>query len=228
MFVRVCLMHMRDESDRIWFDLNLGPDGKPVPNMVYFGSWGSLNGVDKAFGVLLSPEGTIDLGSTKDFNSRLHGTNIFDRALNIGEYVTIWWNLNLGLEEHVYEVEMVTQLSAATDLVSPGEVKAVIVDSFKNLPRVRARVKKSFDIVGFDSTVYRPPVGVEGDVAIFQDQLIFCPDNAVAKNGDLITVAVNPDDLEIDYEAKEFDGEDLPASGQVQSATIVTTSVSRG
>jgi len=36
-------------------------------------------------------------------------------------------------------------------------------------------------IEGYDDTIYQPPIGVEGDVAIFQAQYIFCPDGAVSK-----------------------------------------------
>lgn len=56
---------------------------------------------------------------------------------------------------------------------------------------------RSFDIKGYDGRVYRPPVGVQGDVAIFQEAVIFCPDHAVAKNGQLITVVVDPQDIEL-------------------------------
>ena len=65
------------------------------------------------------------------------------------------------------------------------------------LPRFRARVVRSFEITGYDGVVYSPPVGVEGDLANFHGSYVFCPDNAVAKNGDLITVVVDENDLEM-------------------------------
>jgi hypothetical protein len=139
----------------------------------------------------------IDMGSNWDINHRFHKTNLLRRKMVPSEYVTVWWKWGTESEEHTYIIEAVLQLSAVSDLVSLAAASTFLVPSLAKLPRFRARVKRSFDIAGYDDVVYRPPVGVEGDVAIFQDDYVFAPDNALSKKGELITVAVDPDDLEL-------------------------------
>ena len=197
MMVRVCLRHVGPNGDRWRFDLTLGPDLLPLADKVHFGFWGALDGVGDAFGVLLRPDGVLDLGSDWDSHNRFHKTNLLQRKMVPGEYVTVWWKWGTTHDEHTYVIEAVMQLSAVTDLVSLSEATTFLVPSLENLPRFRARVKRSFDIEGYDDVVYRPPVGVEGDIAIFQDEYVFAPDNAISKKGELITAVVDPDDLEL-------------------------------
>lgn len=197
MFVRVCLRHVGEDGDRCRFDLSLGPDLLPLADKVHFGFWGALDGVHESFGVLLTPEGVIDLGSGWDLHDRLHKTNLHQRRMELGQYVTIWWKWGAAQDEHTYIVEAVLQLSAVTDLVTLPGASSFLAPDLAKLPRFRARVKESFDIKGYDNVIYRTPVGVEGDIANFQGSYVFCPDNAVARNGDLITVCVDIESLEM-------------------------------
>jgi len=197
MQIRVCLRNVNSDGDRLRFDLTLHPDLKPVADKVYFGFWGAVGGVGDAFGVLLSPEGVIDLGSGYELYDRFHKTNLMQRQVTLGQYVTVWWDWGGNKEENTYQMEAVIQLSAVTELVTLQRATGLLVTHMSDLPRFRARVIRSFDIKGYDGRIYRPPVGVQGDVAILQSITIFCPDNAVAKNGQLITVAVDPKDIEL-------------------------------
>jgi hypothetical protein len=197
MFVRVTLRHVGQEGDRCRFDLSLGPDLIPLADKVYFGFWGSLDGIRESFGVALTPEGLINLGAGFETEDRLHKTNLHQRKIEIGQYVTIWWQWGGRPQEHTYIIEAMLQLSALTELVTVSDASNFLVPKLAKLPRFRARVVRSFEITGYDGVVYLPPVGVEGDIGIFQDLYVFCPDNAVAKNGDLITVVVEENDLEM-------------------------------
>lgn len=169
----------------------------PLADKVHFGFWGSLDGIHESFGVALTPNGFIDLGSGFETEERLHKTNLHQRKMETGQYVTIWWQWGGRPEENTYIIEAMLQLSALTDIVSVSDASSFFVPELAKLPRFRARVVRSFEITGYDGVVYVPPVGVEGDIAIFQNFYVFCPDNAVAKNGDLITVAVDENDLEM-------------------------------
>lgn len=197
MFMRVCLRHVGEGGDRCRFDLSLGPNLHPLTDKVHFGFWGALDGVHESFGVLLKPDGVIDLGSGWELPDRLHKTNLHDRRMELGQYVTIWWTWGDTQEENTYIVEAVLQLSGLTDLVTVPIAASFLTPDLVQLPRFRARVNKSFDISGYDDVIYRPPVGVEGDVANFHGDYIFCPDNAISKNGEQITVFVNAGHLEM-------------------------------
>ena len=204
MFVRVCFKQVGDDGDRLRFDISLGVDKKPLPTMSYFGFWGSMQRGELANGVLLDPEGVIDIGHGVEINDRYHRSNIFERKLDLGQYVTVWWNFSGEADESTYIVEAITDLAAISPATPPDFATKFLVDAVTKLPRFRARVIKSFDIEGYDNTVYRPPIGVEGDIAIFQDVYVFCPDDAVAKSGEMITAVVKPDEVEIFNESGEF------------------------
>jgi hypothetical protein len=202
MFVRVCFRQVGDDGDRLRFDISLDASLRPLPIMSYFGFWGSLQRGEMATGVLLDPQGVIDVGG--DANSRYHRTNVFERKVDLGQYVTVWWNFGGVEEEHTYMVEAMTDLTAISNANSPKFATTYLVDTVSKLPRFRARVIKSFDIEGYDNTVYRPPVGVEGDIAIFQDAYVFCPDDAIATSGEMITAVVEFDEVEILNPSGEF------------------------
>lgn len=197
MIVRVSLKHTYDATGRIRFDLNVGLNMRPLPNALYFGFFGAFNDTEFSNGVLLKPDGFIDMGSGYTAGGRFHKTNILTKKIELGEYVTVWWKWGAEPIEATYVIEAVTVLSAVTEVVKISEATSFHVESIYGLPRFRARVVRSFDIEGYDGVVYRPPVGVEGDVANFQDYCVFCPDEAVAKDGQMITVIVDGDSLEL-------------------------------
>lgn len=197
MFVRVSLRYVGEGDDRCRFDLSVGPDLFPLADKVYFGSWGALDGLHESYGAALTTAGLIDLGSVWGAVDRLNKTNLLQRKMEPGQYVTIWWKSDGKEEECTYVVESVLQLSALTDLVKLPDASSFLVPELAKLPRFRARVIKSFGIKGYDDVVYRPPIGVEGDVANFQGSYVFCPDNAIARNGDLITARVDIVNLEM-------------------------------
>jgi hypothetical protein len=170
---------------------------RPLQNISYFGFFGSLNDTEYSNGVLLKSDGIIDMGYGFEMSGRFHKTNLLTKKIELGEYVTVWWKWDAEPSEVTYVVEAVTVLSAVTEVVKIPEATSFHIESIYSLPRFRARVVKSFDIEGYDGVIYRPPVGVVGDVAYFQGYCIFCPDDAVSKDEQLITVLVDEDDLEL-------------------------------
>jgi hypothetical protein len=197
MIVRVCMRQVGPDTDRLRFDISLGSDKKPLPDIAYFGYIGPFNGDEISAGALLTSDGQIDLGYWWDRNNRFHKTNLLTKTIEIGQYVTVWWDFDAISEETTYVIEAVTQLSAVTELISMSDATRFQCQEVNEVPRFRGRVKKSFDICGYDNRVYRPPIGVEGDVANLQGAYFFCPDNAIAKNGDLITVLLDPENIEM-------------------------------
>lgn len=200
MIVRVCLKSTGDETARLRFDLNVSGEMRPLPNIAYFGFFGALNDTELSNGVLLKSDGVIDMGYGFEMSGRFHKTNLLEKKIELGGYVTVWWKWGAEPSEDTYVIEAVTVLSAITEVVKIPKATSFLLESIYSLPRFRARVVKPFDIEGYDGLTYRPPVGVEGDVAIFQDCYVFCPNGAVSKNGDLITVTVEPDDIELIFD----------------------------
>lgn len=203
MIVRLCLKGVDEIGDRIRFDLSVGEDMKPLPDIVYFGYNGSLNQSEWSSAIILKPDGIIDLGSGSESAGRFHRTNLLNKKIEIQNYITIWWK---WAENHpsTYVVEAVTVLSAVTEIVTIAKATFFNIQSLDGLPSFRGRVTRSFDIVGYDDVVYRPPVGIEGDLAMLHGNLIFCPDNAIAKNGQLVTSIVSADDIELIFNKVEL------------------------
>jgi hypothetical protein len=197
MFVRVCLKNTADADDRIRIDLNVGLNMLPVPGIVYFGLWGPLDENGNSSGILLRSDSVIDLGGGYDLNDRFHKTNLHARRMEVGQYTTMWVKWGTDEQEHTYVIEAVMQLSAVTDVVLIADVTSSGIKTLEQLPIFRARVRKSFNIAGYDDTVYRPPIGVEGDVAYLQGCYVFSPDNAIAKDGKTITAIVDASNLEL-------------------------------
>ena len=197
MIVRVCMREVGPDTDRLRFDVSLGSDMKPLPDIAYFGYIGPFNGDEISAGALLNADGQIDLGFWWARNNRFHKTNLLTKRIEIGQYVTVWWDFESTAKETTYVIEAVTQLSAVTELISRPDATRFQCQKIDEIPRFRGRVKNSFDIRGYDKRVYRPPIGVEGDIANFQGAYYFCPDNAVAKNGDLIMVLLDPENIEM-------------------------------
>lgn len=197
MIVRISLKATNGQEYRVRFDLSLGKDMKPLANMAYFGFYGSFRNTEVSSAILLNADGTIDMGYGFETSGRFHRTNLLSKTVALNNYVTIWWKWEAEPEETTYLVEAVTVLSAITEDVKFEKVTKVNVETLLGLPTFRGRVIRSFDIVGYDDVVYCPPIGVEGDLAVFQGNLIFCPDNAVSKNGMLLTEIVDIGDVEL-------------------------------
>lgn len=204
MIVRVSLRSTLDQTGKLRFDLNVGSDLMPLPNIAYFGFFGAFNDTEYSSGVLLKADGSIDMGTGYETSGRFHKTNILARKIKLGEYATVWWKWDAEPSEETYVVEAVTVLSAVTEVIKIPEATSVHIESIYGLPRFRARVVRSFNIEGYDGVVYRPPVGVVGDVAYFQDCCIFCPDGADAKDGQMITVTVDEANLELLFDKSDI------------------------
>jgi hypothetical protein len=197
MIVRVTLKSTDAVGERIRFDLSVDKDMRALPGISYFGFYGAMVDTELSGAVLLNTEGVIDLGWGFEARGRFHKTNVLNKKIEMGGYATIWWKWDTEPTEATFVIEAVTQLSAVTDLVTIPEATSVRIETIEGLPKFRARVVESFDIDEYDGVVYRPPVGVEGDVAYFQDQCVFCPDGAISKDDRLITVSVDPAVLEL-------------------------------
>jgi len=141
-------------------------------------------------------DGVIDMGSCYETSGRFHKTNLLNKKIELGGYVTVWWKWDAEPSEETYVIEAVTVLSAVTEIVKIPKATSFLIETILGLPRFRARVSRFFDIEGYDGVVYRPLVGAEGDVAISQDCTVLCPDDAVSKSGDLITASVELGDIE--------------------------------
>jgi len=89
MIVRVCLKSTGDETDRLRFDLNVGDEMRPLPNIAYFGFSGALNDMELSNGVLLKSDGVIDMGYGFEMSGRFHKTNLLEKKIELGGYVTV-------------------------------------------------------------------------------------------------------------------------------------------
>jgi hypothetical protein len=194
---RVCLKSMDAQSERLRFDLVLGDDAVPLQDIMYFGFRGAFGDAVDASAVLLNPEGIIDLGPYYEEASRRHRTNLLQRMMRVGEYVTVWWKFGGWEEATTYVIESMTDLAALRRRTDLATATVCWVPKLDTLPQFRARVRESFDIEGFDDVVYRPPVGVEGYAGILQDVLYFCPDEAFDKAGRQIIAPAEPEWLEL-------------------------------
>jgi hypothetical protein len=196
--LRVCLRNTDVHDERIRFDVSVDEVMKPLSEIAYFGYCGSLNDTEYSTAMMLCADGIIDSGCGFDTRARYHRTNLLTKRIKLGEYITIWWSWGNEPIESTFMVEAATVLSAVTESVTIQDATKFYIESISALPRFRARVVKTFNIVGFDNVVYRPPIGVEGMVAAHTDtSCIFFPDNAISKSGAMISAVVNLNHLEL-------------------------------
>jgi hypothetical protein len=113
--------------------------------------------------------------------------------------VTVFWRLKEAApEDAIYCVEQLYKLSEISNELDLARVTQTYKLGDIELPKFRARVICSFNILGYDDTVYVPPVGVEGDIAFLKDAFYFCPDQAISiKEGKQIIAVVDPSCVEI-------------------------------
>lgn len=108
--MRITLRSVDDEWDRIRFDLSIDESHKVKREMVYFGFEGSLNNTENSHPLMLNQQGLIDLGDGFEAYSRHHKTNLFEKKIELKQYVTIWWKNGTETIEAVYFVEALTPL----------------------------------------------------------------------------------------------------------------------
>jgi hypothetical protein len=203
MIIRVRLTNTTVPEDIFLFDLMVDEFFMPLPEYPYFGYCGALNHTEDGYGVLLTADGVIDLGSLFSGDSRYHKTNLRQRKMVAGEYITIWVKFSGPAEEVTYRIDRVVQLSSVTPLVSFSKATQRSIQTVRGLPVFRARTVNPIVINGFDNTTYRPPIGTLGDIVRTQDTFLFYPDDAVAKNGQMIHVPIDPNDVQLIVQADE-------------------------
>lgn len=81
-----------DHGDNYVFDLTLNDDNKPVYRHPCFGVWGYITDDNERFPFILTGDGMLDFGCQTDEGEwdRYHQTNIFEKFIRIGEYITIY------------------------------------------------------------------------------------------------------------------------------------------
>ncbi len=197
MFSRICFHNAGVGTERIYVDMNLDTEFRIVPGIPYFGLYESKADTEVGGGIVLTPAGEFDLGWGFESSGRFHRTNLRLKKIELGGYMTVWWKWDAEPEEQTYVIASVTKLSETATKTDIPKATKFHIQTLEGLPKFRARVKRSFDIKGYDNTIYRPPVGVEGDVTRFQEYCVFCPDGATSKTGQLIVTDVDPDDIEL-------------------------------
>lgn len=194
MFVRARFTSTTEQDHRFYFDLIVDDGYVAAAELVYFGFFGSLAKADQGHGVILLPAGFIDFGEPYLTDQRYWQTNIHERAMRLGEYVTVWEKGDAP-SEATYRIDAITDLSFVKS-AQPFQ-PTLWKPSAQDIPQFRARTIQHIDIKGYDRMIYRPPIGTLGYVARVQTHLVFYPDNAVAKNRHMIDVCVNADDIEL-------------------------------
>jgi hypothetical protein len=198
MMIRVNLTNPADKKDRVYLDLSVDDQMKPLPDIPYFGFVGSLNNSADGFGALLLGNGTI--------NETYGRTNLRNHPIVVGEYVTIWWRQQTGPEVEVtYQIAAATQLSAITQFSGLPKATVFAIASLDEIPHIRARLIRPVQIEGYDDTVYCAPTGTEGDIAFAHDTYIFFPDGAVSQDGKIIDTTVDGDDVELIFDDEVID-----------------------
>jgi hypothetical protein len=203
MIIRVRFTNTTVPEDIFLFDLMVDEFFVPLPEYPYFGYCGALNHTEDGYGVLLMGDGVIDLGSTVSSDSRYHKTNLRQRRMVGGEYITVWAKFSGPAEEVTYRIDRVVQLSSVTPLVSFCKATQRSIQTVRGLPVFRARTVTPIVIKGFDNATYRPPIGILGDVVRTQGTFLFFPDDAVAKDGRMIHVLIDPGDVQLVVESDE-------------------------
>ena len=120
---------------------------RPLPDIAYFGFYGALADTELSSAVLLSAEGLIDLGWGFETRGRFHQTNILSKRIELEGYATIWWKWEAEPVETTFVIEAVTHLTAISGHVDIPKATSVHVETVEGLPKFRARVVKSFNIV---------------------------------------------------------------------------------
>jgi hypothetical protein len=116
MMVRIHFKDMDPEGegrDDYTFDIQVDAENKPVAGIPFFGIWGQFSDRNNCYPVLLQRNGQIDLGSQADLPAtkedrleRFQRTNLRDRKMVLGEFVTFW----VDDEEFPYKISNVQKL----------------------------------------------------------------------------------------------------------------------
>lgn len=114
-YVRVKLVWPSDPSDTPYsFDLLLDLEGRVVGDWPIFGVAGGVRG-DYAYPLILGREGQLDYGASTAIQERFQRTNLRERCIRVGEYVTIW---SVHGEEWTYRLQDVFVLAQHRVLVA--------------------------------------------------------------------------------------------------------------
>jgi hypothetical protein len=116
MMVRIHFKDIDPEGegrDDYTFDIQVDAENKPVAGIPFFGIWGQFSDHNNCYPVLLQRNGQIDLGSQADLAAikedrleRFQRTNLRDRKMVLGEFVTFW----VDDEEFPYKISNVQKL----------------------------------------------------------------------------------------------------------------------
>jgi len=78
--------------------------------MSFFGYWGFFQHAEEGFGILLSSDGLIDIAYDSDLKHEYRRSNILERKIMAGEYVTFFWKEEGAETESTYEAEALADL----------------------------------------------------------------------------------------------------------------------
>jgi hypothetical protein len=112
MMLRVHFKEIDSESegrDDYTFDIQVEAENKPVGGIPFFGLWGQFSDDQNCYPALLRKDGQIDLGNyehldPREWNrdDRFQRTNLRDRPMVLGEFVTFWIHDHDSNQEEAY------------------------------------------------------------------------------------------------------------------------------
>jgi len=115
-YVRAKLVWPSDPADTPYvFDLLLDANERIIGNWPIFGVSGGVRG-DASYPFVLGSEDQIDYGVGCEGRYRFERTNLRERLIRIGEYVTIW---NADDEEWAYRVQEIIDLTQLAQRHTP-------------------------------------------------------------------------------------------------------------
>ncbi|MBK3799703.1 hypothetical protein GAY33_10745 [Azospirillum brasilense] len=107
-YVRAKLVWPSDPTDTPYvFDILLDAAGRVAGSWPIFGVAGGVRG-DHSYPLVLGREGQLDYGAGLQSHQRFQRTNLRDRSIRVGEYVTIW---SADEDEWAYRVQEVIDLA---------------------------------------------------------------------------------------------------------------------
>ena len=99
---------------RVAFDLLLNDQDVVSGRHPCFGVWGPPVG-QFTYPIVLRPDHSVDFGETNEEDERLGVSNIRQRTIRVGEYVTFWASERAKEREEGYQLR-ITKVVEGTDL----------------------------------------------------------------------------------------------------------------